>query len=188
MRVVLLLACLLLIAFGCSRKNNLEAERAAVMDAVETETRLFFSLDYDKWKECFLDTSYYTYAGYWDGYLDTKGIRIHEGYKSFTGTEAEDFNFRKTKGAGWAYQIAERTNVNVQISGSLAYVTFSEVAYHKTTKESYPSNLQIRVLQKKDGKWKICHMGYYFFPEGVKRFDLPLTYWGDSLVTNQPQP
>jgi hypothetical protein len=182
MKFILPLVLLFLIASGCSRKDSPEEERTAVMNVVDSETKLFYSLDYDKWKECFLDTSYFAYAGYDDGDHTKSGIGIIQGYKSFTQAAFEDFNDRKSKGTGRAYQAAERTDLNVQISGSLAYVTFSEIAYHKTKKENYTSNLQLRVLQKRDGKWKICHMGYYSFPEDVKRLDLPLTYWGDSTT------
>lgn len=160
----------------CSGEDDPEAEREKIMEVIRTETRSYFTFDFETWKKSFLDTTYFIYAGYWDGYHDSKGIRYFTGYDSFTETARTDFDKRRKLGADWPYEVAQYKNLNIQIDGSLAYATFTETAFNKLTKESYPGNFQVRVLQKENNEWKISYMGVYFLPADVKAFNLPLTY------------
>jgi len=122
------------------------ADISAIKAVIAKETQSFFSVDRKNWEECWLKVPY----AYWS-YADSTAASFLEGWETLNKTFDSYFKTAKPSNA-------EITNdwTEVKIFGNGAYVRFvqkvkAEIEHDDTS--------QVRVLEKKDGKWKIICVG-----------------------------
>ncbi len=121
-------------------------EIAAIKEVIARETQTFFNVDRKNWEDCWLKVPY----AYWS-YSDSTSVSYVEGWQTLDKTFDRYFKTSKPSKA-------EIINdwVDIKVFGNGAYVRFvqkvkDEIEHDETS--------QVRVLEKKDGKWKIICVG-----------------------------
>lgn len=137
-----LLIILLMIALPCVSQD---ADKEAIKKVVMLETESYLGVDQAAWSETWLPVPY----AYWS-FSDKSGTQFVDGWEKIRGTFDEYFKTQKPSRSKISYTWQE---VRVYTNG--AYVRFREK--HDDGRVVEESN-QIRVLEKKDGKWKIVCM------------------------------
>ncbi len=117
-------------------------EIAAIKEVIAKETQTFFNVDRKNWEDCWLKVPY----AYWS-YSDSTSASYVEGWETLDKTFDRYFKTSKPSKA-------QITNdwIEIKIFGTGAYVRFvqkvkDEIEHDETS--------QVRVLEKKDGKWKL---------------------------------
>ncbi len=123
-----------------------DKEKEAIRAVIEQETASFINLDYKTWSSLWQKVPY----AYWS-YSDSTGTSYVEGWDNLNTTYAGYFkNAKPSK--------AEITNewIEIRVFENGAYVHFIQKVYDEI---DHDETSQIRVLEKKDGKWKLVCMG-----------------------------
>jgi hypothetical protein len=131
-------------------------EVAAIKAVIEKETQSFFSLNQKDWEDTWLQVPY----AYWS-YSDSTGTSFIEGWKGIKNNFADYF---RTHVASRQIDVAHqstavkinRTWESIRIYGNGAYVRYTQKV---NTNIDYDETSHIRILEKKDGKWKIVCVG-----------------------------
>ncbi|MGC4022971.1 MAG: hypothetical protein QM734_14020 [Cyclobacteriaceae bacterium] len=124
-------------------------EVASIKEAIAKETQAFFGVDRKGWADCWLQVPY----AYWS-YSDSTGTSFVQGWDGEKGIyQTFEAYFRTNKPA--KVQISYNW-LDVKVYGTGAYARFlqtvkSEIDHDETS--------EVRVLEKKDGKWKVIHVG-----------------------------
>jgi hypothetical protein len=132
-------------------------DKAAIKAVIEKETESFFNADRKTWETTWVHAPY----TYWS-YSDSTGTSFIESWDAITKSFDEYF---RTQVAGRSIDVAHQSNKleisrdwkEMRVYGSGAFVHYIQ----KVKENGIPSNetSQIRVLEKKDGKWKIVCVG-----------------------------
>ncbi len=135
---------LLLIAAG-HHSFGQEAEKEAIKRIVMEETEAYLGVDQGVWLETWLHVPY----AYWS--FSTKaGTQFVDGWENIQNTFEVYFRTQKPSRSKVSYTWQE-----IRVYGNGAYVRFQERA---DDNHSIELTNQIRVLEKKDGKWKMVYM------------------------------
>jgi hypothetical protein len=115
---------------------------AAIKAVIAKETQSFFSVDRKNWEDCWWNAPY----AYWS-YSDSTSTSYIEGWDQLNKTFDSYFKTAKPSKAEIINEWIE-----IRLYGNGAYVRFiqkvkDEIEHDETS--------QVRVLEKKDGKWKI---------------------------------
>ena len=115
---------------------------AAIKAVISRETQSFFSVDRKNWEDCWWNVPY----AYWS-YSDSTSASYIEGWEGLRKTFDSYFKTARPSNAEIINEWLE-----VRVYGSGAYVRFiqkikDEIEHDETS--------QVRVLEKKDGKWKV---------------------------------
>jgi len=115
---------------------------AAIKAVIAKETQSFFSVDRKNWEDCWWNVAY----AYWS-YSDSTSTSYIEGWEQLNKTFDSYFKTAKPSKAEIINEWIE-----VRVYGNGAYVRFiqkvkDEIEHDETS--------QVRVLEKKDGKWKV---------------------------------
>jgi hypothetical protein len=115
---------------------------AAIKAVIAKETQSFFSVDRKNWEDCWWSVPY----AYWS-YSDSTSTSYIEGWEGLRKTFDSYFKTAKPSNA----EIVNEW-IDVRVYGNGAYVRFvqkvkDEIEHDETS--------QVRVLEKKDGKWKV---------------------------------
>jgi len=145
LRKVLQTLTLCLVASAMTAVNAQEAEKDAIRRVVMQETESYLNVDLETWKSTWLPVSY----AYWS-FSDKGGTQFIDGWEKIESTFTDYFTNQKPSRSKLTYTWQE-----IRVYGSGAYVRFKEKQVDNDLTEE--SN-QIRVLEKKDGKWKIICM------------------------------
>jgi hypothetical protein len=129
-------------SFSAAQPNDI----AAIKELIGKETQSFFNVDRKNWEDCWLKVPYI----YWS-YSDSTSTSYLEGWEALNKTF--DHYFKTSKPSK-----AEIVNewIDIKLFSNGAYARFvqkvkDEIEHDETS--------QIRVLEKKDGKWKIICVG-----------------------------
>src|SRR5258707_6246142 len=122
---------------------------AAIKEVIAKETESFFAVNKQGWADCWLKVPY----AYWS-YSDSTGTSFVQGWDGDKGLEKNFENYFKTSKASKA----SITNdwLDVKVYGNGAYARFFQIVKDEI---EHDVTSQVRVLEKKDGKWKIIHVG-----------------------------
>lgn len=114
----------------------------AIKDVITKETMAFFSVDRAKWSDFWVKAPY----AYWS-YSDSTSTSYIESWEGLDKTF--DSYFKTSKPSK-----AEIKNewIDIRVYGSGAYVCFTQKVLDGT---EHDETHQVRVLEKKDGRWKI---------------------------------
>lgn len=117
-------------------------EIEAIKSVIERETKAFFEIDYDTWKNHWVHAPY----AFWS-FADTTDVNSFTGWDQIHSGFAEYFKTAKPSTA----QI-DRNWLEFRIYGSGAYVRFTQ---HVKDNIKRPEQAEVRVLEKENGQWKI---------------------------------
>jgi hypothetical protein len=123
-----------------------QSDKEAIISVIEQETASFMNVDYKTWSGLWLKVPY----AYWS-YSDSTGTSFVEGWDNLNETYVDYFkNAKPAK--------AEITNewIEIRVFENGAYAHFVQKVYDEIDSDE---TSQIRVLEKKDGKWKLVCMG-----------------------------
>jgi hypothetical protein len=143
--IVIASASIVLLCVSPAEAQN-EQEKEAIKSVIEQETASFMNLDYKTWSSLWLKVPY----AYWS-YSDSTGTSYIEGWDNLNSTYTDYFkNSKPSKG--------EITNewIEIRVFENGAYAYFVQKVYDEIDSDE---TSQIRVLEKKDGKWKLICVG-----------------------------
>jgi hypothetical protein len=150
---------LLLAAWLFSTGTHAQADKevAAVKAVIERETTSFFNVNRKDWEDSWLHVPYV----YWS-YSDSTGTSFIEGWEALNKSFDEYFRTQvASRNIDVAHQSAamkiEREWKDIRVYGNGAYAHYIQRV--KDDRIERDETSQIRVLEKKDGKWKIICVG-----------------------------
>lgn len=141
-QVVFASLLLSLVATSANGQNDKEAIKAVI----EQETAAFMNVDYKTWSALWMKVPY----AYWS-YSDSTGTSYIEGWDNMDKTYMDYFrNAKPSK--------AEISNewIEIRIYQNGAYAHFVQKVQDEI---DHDETSQMRVLEKKDGKWKLICVG-----------------------------
>jgi hypothetical protein len=144
-RTVFRAIVLLVLTFGPLSLKAQEAEKEAIKRVIMMETESYFGVDRETWASAWLPTSY----AYWS-FSDKNGSQFISGWDDIQNTFQQYFKSQKPSKARITYTWQE-----IRLYANGAYVRFREKADDGNRVEITD---QVRMLEKKDGKWKIMCM------------------------------
>lgn len=122
-----------------------EAEKEAIKRVIMMETESYLGLDQETWISAWHPVSY----AYWS-FADKDGSQYINGWENIQQTFEQYFKSEKPSKARISYTWQE-----IRVYSNGAYVRFQEKADDGNRVEVTD---QVRMLEKKDGKWKIICM------------------------------
>jgi hypothetical protein len=135
-----------------------ESEKEAIRKVIALETESYYRQDFETWKSTYVDSPYFRSYGYWEGYDDK--VRYFNGFDDLEAAKKKQFEENKTI---WTGSTETRENENIRVSSDMAWYTFEQKSVSKEGK-FLGKSLEVRVLEKHQGKWKIAMLGFYYFP------------------------
>jgi len=121
-------------------------EEEAIKSVIAQETSAFMNVDYKSWAETWLKVPY-AYRSYSDASTTT----FIEGWEELNKTFASYFKTARPSNSEIINEWIE-----IKVFGDGAYVRFTQKVKDEIEIEE---TSQMRVLEKKDGKWKIVCLG-----------------------------
>jgi Domain of unknown function (DUF4440) len=123
-----------------------QVDQEAIKAVIAKETQSFMNVDRKNWAETWHPASY----SYWS-YSDSTGTSFVQGWEALNKTFDEYFKTQKPSKA-------KITNewIEVRVYGNGAYARFVQKVEDEIDRDE---TSQIRVLEKKDGKWKAVCVG-----------------------------
>jgi len=123
-------------------QNDIEA----IKKVIEKETAAFMNVDYKTWSDLWLKVPY----AYWS-YSDSTGTNYIEGWENLDKSYREYFKSAPPSRG-------EITNdwIAIRIYDNGAYVHFTQRMRDEVDDDE---TSQVRILEKKDGKWKVVFVG-----------------------------
>ncbi|WP_353718376.1 hypothetical protein [Dyadobacter sp. 676] len=153
---------LLLLLPACGRQAAVldpEREKAAIRDVIVKETTAYYKQDYATWKSTYVAKPYFREHGYWDGYPEK--VRIYNSFAELDSLKKKQFDDNKTV---WQTAEVTRSNENFRIYGDVAWYTSDQVSTDRNTGKLLGKSVDIRILEKEKGEWKIAYLGFYYLP------------------------
>jgi hypothetical protein len=136
---------LLILAVGPLMLRAQEAEKDAIKRVIMMETESYLGIDHATWVSCWHEVPY----AYWS-FADKDGPQYINGWENIQQTFDQYFKSQKPSKARISYTWQE-----IRVYSNGAYVRFREKADDGNRVEVTD---QVRMLEKKDGKWKIICM------------------------------
>ncbi len=124
--------------YGMAQSKDIES----IKDVITKETIAFFSVDRAKWGEFWANVPY----AYWS-YSDSTSTSYIQGWDGLSKSFESYFKTSKPSKA----EIKNEWQ-DIRVYGSGAYVSFTQKVQDEI---EHDETHQVRVLEKKDGKWKI---------------------------------
>jgi hypothetical protein len=153
----LLMVVMLLALAACNSSNNGQNETEAIKAAIEKETTAFYNVDKASWDASWVQAAH----SYWS-YSDSTGTSYLEGwdgisnnFDSYFKTQVANRNIDVDKGD--SELSIERDWQELRVYGDGAYVRYTQKV--KDAQIDRDETSQIRVLEKKDGVWKVVYVG-----------------------------
>jgi hypothetical protein len=155
--LLIALSIVLLAACTASNSTNNPAEIDAIKAAIENETNSFYKVDRPAWESTWVQANH----AYWS-YSDSTGTsyiagwdNINKNFDSYFKTQVANRNIDVAKPAN---ELAiERDWQEVRVYGDGAYVRYTQKV--KDNQIDRDETSQIRVMEKKDGVWKVAYVG-----------------------------
>ena len=128
--------------------GSVEAERAAVLRTIETETAAFLAKDYDAWADCWLHSEH---VRRWSWY-PTGGLTIEAGWARLSALmkqAMEDFPQPLSVDV-------RRENLSLRVAGEMAWATYDQHSGSAPDPFSLAGlQHELKILEKVGGEWKL---------------------------------
>jgi hypothetical protein len=145
--------------------NSIEqqSETTAIMQVIADESAAFWNKDFAAWAQCWLHTPDIRMMGWWA----RGGITVIEGWDALSSRVKATMAANPEPNPTAAH--VRRENVNLRISGSMAWVTFDQYGQETGDLEMDMPGLsrETRVLEKHSGKWEIAYVNWLLEGEAV---------------------
>ncbi|MBP7307522.1 MAG: hypothetical protein KA987_15490 [Saprospiraceae bacterium] len=154
---------------NCKQQNresntiDFEKEKAAIQATIAKETESYYKEDLESWKSTYLQSPAFRKFGYWEGYPEKVISNID--FESLLAEKKKQFDKNETL---WQGSTEERENENFRISDKMAWYTFEQNSYEKSSRKFLGKSLETRILEKENGEWKIAYLGFHYYPEIVE--------------------
>lgn len=156
MRILTLAA--ILIAGGAvlsfADRNTEEKDKEEILDVVRGETMSFYHKDFKEFENAWAHGDYVRIMGWWkDG-----GVTVRKGWNEIGGHMKKKMADDPEPIA----QIPHIENINMRISGNMAWVTFDQYG-EDTGSQAFDMpglSRETRILEKQNGQWKIVYVGW----------------------------
>ncbi len=137
-------------------------ESRKIMDVIKLEHRAYFEKDYNAWQSTYVQADYLKYWGFWEGY-DEK-VRQYNSWQEVSADKKNRFDGEIT--AYWDENKVgmDISDLNIQIRGDVAWVTFKQKTKDQVTGESLGEALETKILERIDGQWKIAYLNFLYLP------------------------
>lgn len=142
----LLLVIVIAGSASISALGQSQQDKEAIKAVIARETNSFYKVDYKSWSETWHKVPY----AYWS-YSDSTGTSFVEGWDALNKTFDEYFKTQKPSNA-----VVENEYIDIRVYGTGAYARFIQRVKDQIDRDE---TSQIRVLEKKDGKWKVICVG-----------------------------
>lgn len=131
---------------GITTSAQVQNEKDAIKAVIEHETAAFMNVDYKSWSDLWLKVPY----AYWS-FSDSSGTTYIEGWDNLKKTFTDYFKNAQPSEA-------EITNewIDIRVYENGAYVYFIQKLKDEL---DHDGTSQMRILEKKDGKWKLVFVG-----------------------------
>ena len=169
--IISILLASTIIFVGCNGENdsaqkqtasNYENEKQAIMDVIHEEYKAYFIKDYEAWQSKFIHQDYLKYWGFWDGYPEK--VRQYNSWNEVD-TDKKKRMAGETKAYWDENQVGmDIRDLNVQIRGDVAWVTFKQVSTDQETGEFLGEALETKIMEKENGQWKIAYLNFLYLP------------------------
>jgi DNA-binding CsgD family transcriptional regulator len=131
--------------------GSAEADEAAILRLIETETAAYFNKDYEAWARCWVHAPYARRYGWYE-----RGGRVVR-----LGWEEEAAEMRaameRYAAPNRSVDMVHRENVSIRVGGDMAWATFEQVAPKTGDPFDVPGRqYEARVLERHEGDWKIA--------------------------------
>lgn len=145
--------CMLAVVTASAQDSK---EVAAIKAVLEKETQSFFNVNRKDWEDTWMKVPY----AYWS-YSDSTGTSFIEGWDNISKSFDEYF---KTQVSSRPIDVAHQSSKitidrkwhDIRVYGNGAYVHYTQKVKDNI---DHDETSQIRVLEKKDGKWRVICVG-----------------------------
>jgi len=148
-----LLIVLFLIFSACQVKVDVNKEREAIIVALNGESEAYLAMDSIKWMSYWVqDESTVRVDAGEESYSVTPWKQLREGMKAAMENDSVLMDYKDMK--------FTKSNFNIKIHSDCAWAYFNEkftATYKGEPTET--EDIQLRILEKIDGQWKIAFMG-----------------------------
>ncbi len=166
----IVLSCATLLILSCNQTEqkeivsaptasfNEDAEKAAIMKTIESETSSFYKRDYDGWKQNFIQKEY-AFQGWSnsDGSFDAS-----VGWRAIDQRIGEYIKNNPVKEGESVHPRVERRNMLVTfLADNVAYLVWDQYNGDKENKVFTVSKDQ-RIMEKENGQWKIVNVSSFW--------------------------
>lgn len=121
-------------------------DKEEIKSVIVRETTSFMNIDWKGWAASWVHAPY----AYWS-YSDSTGASFVEGWDAISKTYETYFKTQKPSKA----KITDEW-IEIRLYGNGAFVRFIQKS---TDNIDVDETMQVRVLEKKDGKWKVAYVG-----------------------------
>jgi len=137
-------------------------ESSKIMDVINEEFKAYYVKDYEAWQSKFIHQDYLKYWGYWEGYPEK--VRQYNSWEELN-TDKKKRMAGEIK-AYWDENVVgnDIRDLNVQIRGDVAWVTFRQRSTDQETGELLGNSLETKILEKENGEWKIAYINFIYLP------------------------
>jgi hypothetical protein len=158
-----LIVCLMLAFAGLSQNaegsSDVAKEQEAIRKVISNETATYYKQDFEGWKKNFVNAAYFRQHGYWEGYEDK--VRYFNGFDTLQKVKELQFKEDRTY---WKGSYEKRFNENFRIYKDVAWYTFEQDSFEGSTNKFLGRSVELRILEKHKGEWKIAYIGYHYLP------------------------
>ena len=167
-KIKFLILCLLAAFAAISQSSEIDKEQQAIRNVISNETATYYKQDFEGWKKNFVNADYFRQHGYWEGYEDK--VRYFNGFDTLQKVKELQFKEDRTY---WKGSYEKRFNENFRIYNDVAWYTFEQDSFEGGTNKFLGRSVELRILEKHNGEWKIAYIGYHYLPvsytESTKR-------------------
>lgn len=148
--------------------DNFDADKAAIISRIKTETRAYWEKDWETWVNCWVHQPYVRREGWWSLGGITRRIgwdevreRMRSQFQKYPEPNRSAYEFRME-------------NVTVRAGADIAWVTYDEHAPDtgEPAMDMPGVTHEIKILEKHDGEWLLAYNGYLHHT--VHQIDYPL--------------
>lgn len=159
--ILLFFPCMIFIfpATGQLSEIATETEKQAIREVIDNETLTYYRQDFEAWKDNFITEDYFREHAYWEGYPEK--VRYYYGFDTLARLKQEQFEKNRTV---WRGSEQKKTHENFRIYPDVAWYSFEQESYEYGTGRFLGRSVELRILEKKQGKWKIAYLGFHFIP------------------------
>jgi len=130
---------------SCQKKIDIEKEKEAIIAVIEEETDAYFHRDYERWANTYIQ--------------DETNIRLtasSNGYNYIVGWDDLNSYFEENFKEPELQLTPVKTDYKIKILGNAAWVVCNEKYINNETGKDVGGNpIEVRILEKVDGEWKI---------------------------------
>lgn len=134
--------------------NPEEKDKEAILAVIRGETMSFYHKDFNAFENSWAHGDYVRIMGWWkDG-----GVTVRKGWDEIGGRMKK----KMADDPDPIAQVPRIDNVNMRISGNMAWVTFDQYG-EDTGSQAFDMpglSRETRILEKQNGQWKIVYVGW----------------------------